>query len=312
MADNPQSSEAPAARREWSDIQQGGRRRSTSGVALRRKWLRIGRWAGMVALAAGVLGAAAYSFHSASKDRSALEPSASLDNVAFHTDGVLDLNWLVKVLDLKQSIALSGLDLPFLRAKLEAQGQVKSASVTLRLPDRLLVDVRERMPIMRARAQVAANDVRTLLIARDGTVFEGYGYPANTIRALPHIDGVTLRLKRDGYESLGDLEPVALLLDRARVGWPKLYTDWRTVSFTRYRGPESAVSYVEMGSRTMGTIIFSIHNVDDQLRRLEKIVQEGAAKDPRPILRVDLSIPGMATVEYEKSTSKSTTKGKAK
>ena len=292
------------ARREWRDIQQAEHRRSTTGVARRRKWVRIARWSGIVLLAASLVAGAVYAFNSAANDKHSLETVATLRKVTFLTDGVLNDQWLGKVLDLKDGIPLSSIDIAALRQKVEKQGQIKSASVTLRLPDRLLVEVREYAPLMRARAQVAPNDVRTLLISREGVVYEGANYPANTIRALPYIDGVTLRMVDGAFASLGNLEPVAAFLDKARMGWPKLYSDWRSVSLARYRGQDSSVSFIDVGSRSMGTIIFSVTNVEDQLRRLDKLIRDGGTSGGA-VLKIDLSIPGQATVEYDKSTSKS-------
>ncbi|MFA5256548.1 MAG: hypothetical protein WC360_00205, partial [Opitutales bacterium] len=101
MPSEPKTNESENARREWSDIQQAEFRRSTSGVARRRKWTRIGRWVGMCTLALSLLAALVFAFRSASRDSNALEPSAMVEKITFRTDGVLDDRWLSKVLDVK-------------------------------------------------------------------------------------------------------------------------------------------------------------------------------------------------------------------
>jgi len=307
MPSEQKTNQSESARREWSDIQQSEFRRSTSGVARRRKWTHIGRWVGMGAIALALVVALAFAFHSASRDSNALEPAAMVEKITFRTDGVLNEKWLSTVLDLKDGVTVSSLDLAKVRASIEAKGQIRSATVALRLPDELVVEVREQTPLLKARAQISPTEIKTLLISRLGVVYEGAGYPVNTLRALPYIDGVMLRMSATGFEPIGDMEPIANLLDKARVGWPKLYSDWRTVSFQRYHGPDSPVSFVEMHSRSMGTIIFSINDVEDQMRRLEKLVADGVTASRKPVVRIDLSIPGQAIVEYADNTSR--TKG---
>jgi len=292
------------ARREWRDIQKNDFKRPTSGVARRRKWAHIGRWAGMITLALFLFGAGLFAFQSASKDANALEPTTVLEKVSFRTDGVLDDYWLSKVLNVDGGKAVSTLDLAKVRSLVEAQGQVRSATVTLRLPDELIVEIREQTPILRARAEISPTEIKTLLIAHDGIVYEGANYPVNTIRALPYIVGVMIHKTAAGYEKLPDVEPVAALLDKARVGWPRIYGDWRMVSFQRYHGPDSPVSVVEITSRSMGKIVISTSDVEDQMRRLEKLIEDGVAKGPKPVLRVDLTIQGQAIVEYEQTNSK--------
>ena len=294
----PESGDNSQTRREWSDIQQADHGRSTTGVARKRKWTRIWRWTALVMLAAVICGALAYASVSASKDSNSLEPSASLEKVTFRTDGVLNDKWLAKALEVRHGMSMTSVDIAKIRQLLEANGQIKSAAVTLHLPNELVVEVRERMPILRAQAQVASGIVKTLLISSDGTIYTGSNYPANTIRALPYVDGVVFRKNGDGYEPLGDIQPVAKLLDTARTGWPKFYRDWHIVSLKRYRGSDSLMSNVEIQSKTLGKLTLSVKDVDNQMRRLAQALASGAASDGRQIVGVNLSIPGQAIVDY--------------
>jgi cell division septal protein FtsQ len=297
----PQTPETPdpaQSRREWSDIQQSEHRRSTTDVARKRRWSHIGRWAALVILAVGLCGALVYASLSASKDSAALEPASSLSKITFRTDGVLDDKWLAQTLQVRHGMSMNSVDITRIRNLLLAQGQIRNAVVTLRLPNELVVEVRERMPLLRVQAQVQPGVVKTLLISGEGNIYEGANYPANTIRALPYVDGVTLRRQGNGYEPVSDIAPVAKLLNTTRIGWPKLYNDWYMVSLKRYKGSDSIVSLIDVTTHTTGTLVFSVDNMDDQLRRLVAVIRNGALSDPRQIAGINLSIPGQAVVDY--------------
>jgi hypothetical protein len=296
MPQNDKESEV-RSRREWSDIQQADNRGATTPVARRRRWSRIWRMTGLCTLAAVICVALVYAYVSASCNDAALEPSAFLEKVTFRTDGVLTDNWLSRALDIREGMAMNSIDVNAIRRRLEDSGQIKNASVTLRLPSELSIEVREKIPILRASAQVGPGEVRILLISEDGAIFEGSNYPVNTLRALPWVDGVVFRTRGDGYEPVADVAPVAAFLSAARERWPKFYRDWTVVSLKRYKGLSQG-SVLEVMSRTLGTLQFTPDNVEDQLRRLDGALAGGAMNDPRKIVGVNLTIPGQAIVDY--------------
>lgn len=298
MPPSPDNGEPVQSRREWSDIQQGDFNRSSTVVARKRKWSRIRRITALITLAVCVCGALAYASYSASRNSAALEPASSLAKVTFRTDGVLNDKWLANTLSIKEGAAMTSLDIAKIRTLLESNGQIKSAIVTLHLPNELVIEVRERMPVLRAQAQVSPGVVKTLLISGEGVIYEGANYPVNTIRALPFVDGIVLKKQGDSFQQLDDIDPVAEFLNTARMGWPKFYREWTVVSLKRYRGGDSLMSVLEITSRSMGKLVFSIRDVEDQFRRLSQALAAGAADDPRPIVGVNLSIPGQVIVDY--------------
>jgi cell division septal protein FtsQ len=295
MAQNEKDSDAQA-RREWSDIQQADRRGATTAVARRRRTARIWRMAGLGTLAAVLCVSLVTAYVSASRSATALEPSAFLEKVTFRTDGVLTDRWLSKALDIREGMAMGSIDVTSIRRRLEESGQIKSASVTLRLPSELSIEVREKIPILRASAQTS-DGAKLLLISDDGAIFEGANYPLNTLRALPYVDGVSFRMRGDGYEPVADAAPVAAFLSTARARWPKIYRDWTIVSLKRYKGLSQG-SVIEVKSRTLGTLQFTPDNVEDQLRRLFGALAGGALNDPRQVTGVNLTIPGQAIFDY--------------
>src|SRR4051812_35190029 len=66
-------------------------------------------------------------------------------------EGVLDNAWLARTLELRPGLSLMELDLEKLRAQVLNDRQVLTAAVTRVFPDRLKVQVTERMPIARVR-----------------------------------------------------------------------------------------------------------------------------------------------------------------
>jgi hypothetical protein len=307
MPQSQQNDEAPQSRREWSDIQQAEHQRSTTTIARRRKWARIGRWAAFAALAFGLCGALVYASMSASKDVAALEPAAALSKITFSTDGVLNDRWLAEKLSIQSGMSMNNLDIAGIRRLLETQGQIKSASVTLRLPNELVVEIRERIPILRVQAQVEPGVVKTLLISDEGAIYEGSNYPVNTLRALPYVDGVPIRRQGDGYESIDGIKPVAELINLARGAYSNLYKDWYIVSLRRYKGADSPASLIDVSSRSTGKLVFALENFNDQLRMLTIVLRNGAATDPRPIVGIDMSVSGQVFVDYGTPPAKTKT-----
>jgi hypothetical protein len=311
MQPSSQHDETPQSRREWSDIQQAQHQHSTTPVARKRKWARIGRWAAFVALAAGLCGALVYASLSASRDASALEPAAALSKITFRTDGVLNDKWLAEKLSVQNGMSMNKVDIASIRRLLESQGQIKSAIVTLKLPNELAVEIRERMPVLRVQAQIAPGIVKTLLISDDGVLYEGANYPANTIRALPYVDGIQIRKLGNAYENIVGIEPIATLLNLARRSYPDIYKDWYIVSLRRYKGPDSLSSLIDITSRSTGKLVFVVGDFDNELRRLAIVLRNGATADQRQIVGIDMSVPGQVIVDYDGTTPPPTTRSQS-
>ena len=87
-------------------------------------------------------------------------------------DGVLDDAWLARTLEIPPGASLMELDLEKLQARVLADRQVLTANITRLFPDRLIVQVTERMPIARIRVDLGVVQ-RDLLVARDGVLFFG-------------------------------------------------------------------------------------------------------------------------------------------
>jgi cell division protein FtsQ len=210
----------------------GGRRRLLIGV--------LG-WAGGLT-AAAALGAGIWLVSESGRDP-ALVPGAKplpiRDIALVDPDGVLDHGWLVRTLALPPGATLGSADLPRLRARILASGQVAEAALFRIYPAELSVHVTERSPVAHIMAQAAGGEPRPLLVARDGAVYDGVGYPPAVVSSLPWLDGVKLERRGEGFAPLAGMTAdgvrpgAADLLAQAKLEAEHLYRTWRVVSLAR-------------------------------------------------------------------------------
>jgi hypothetical protein len=220
-------------------------------------------------------------------------PVKSLD---LETDGVATSEWLARTLAIPRHASLMELDLAMLRDRLLADGQVVSANLTRRFPDTLVVQVRERTPVVRVMAEVAG-ERQPLLIARDGVVFRGAGFDAAVLDSLPWLDGVAIARKGARFLPIGGMDVVAGLLAKARLEAEPLYRTWGVVSLARLESDRE----IEVRTRDPYhlTIIFAANPAEDQLPRDLRFLQQIAKLDllwetfanhPEAVARIDLSL----------------------
>ncbi|HEX3729813.1 MAG TPA: FtsQ-type POTRA domain-containing protein [Opitutaceae bacterium] len=234
-------SSAPPASRSWKDIPQQVKPRAMSSGGRRRLLLGAVGWAGGLA-AAAALGAGVWLVSESWRNPASIpgaKPMPIRDIALVDPNGVLDRAWLVRTLALPPGATLGSLDLPQLRARILASGQVAEAALFRIYPAALSVHVTERAPVARVRAQAAAGAPRTYLVARDGTVYDGLGYPPAVVSSLPWLDGVKLQRRGGGFAPLGGVAGegahpgAADLLAQAKLQAEHLYRTWRVVSLAK-------------------------------------------------------------------------------
>ncbi len=199
-------------------------------------------------------------------------------------DGVLDGAWLARTLELPARVSLLEIDLERLRARVLADEQVLTASLTRVFPDRLIVQVTERTPV--ARVRVGHGLIRDLLVARDGVVFAGSGFDPAMIATLPWLAGVTLTPEGTGFKPVARMNEVARLLTDAQLAAEHLYLAWQNVSLARLESDNE----IEITTRDHTTIVFSAKGVFFvQLANLD-YVMERRLRLPQTRARIDLSL----------------------
>lgn len=222
--------------RSWRDIPQQLKPRAMSRGGRRRvmqRSLKTTITAVTVVLLLGLVWAVAAALQEHPGGPSRTVSSTPVKEIAVATDGVLDQAWITRTLALPRAASLMELDLEQLRVRLLASGQVRSATVTRHFPSTLSVSLTERTPVVRVMAQLADGATRELLVARDGTVYEGAGYDQEMVNSLVWLDGVKLVRTRDRFLPVTGMEPAAELLAKARNEAPHLYATWKVISLAR-------------------------------------------------------------------------------
>jgi cell division protein FtsQ len=215
-------------------------------------------------------------------------------------DGVLDAQWLKQALALPKGASLMELDLQQLRTRLLAYGQVNAASLTLNFPDTLEVRISERSPIVRVRAQVGSGEERTLLVARDGVVYEGIGYEAARLEELPWLSGAKLARTGNKYEPIDGMSAVADLLAQARLNAEPLYRMWQVVSLARLRSDHE----IEVRTKPGTVVVFGADgDFAVQLAKLD-YQWETLSRLPAPVAKIDLSLGREVPVTFESAAAK--------
>ena len=279
--------------RHWRNIPQQVKPRAMSREGRWRLALRLLRAAGGV----GALGVAAWGAAQAVAvcrgDPAALDAGTAavpLQHLSLSTDGVLDRAWLARTLALPANATLAQLNLAQLRARVLASGQAREATLTRDYPATLAVRVAEHTPVARLRAAGAgAEPGRTLLVARDGVVYEGVGYDPAMLASLPWLDGTRLVRRDGGFVPLAGMGQVSNLLSEAQSEAPLLYRSWRVVSLARLQSDGA----IEVRSQDGLRVIFGTQDgFFPQLARLTLLLDSLRAQGAGPVTQVDLSLPG--------------------
>lgn len=276
----------------WKQIRQTAARGASSAAGLQRRFHRrlVVGCVGLVAVFG--LTTAGYLIAGWAKEPEAVARigrAAVVTKIGFRTDGVLTRGWVRDRLALAPGTPLLELDIYAIRERLESDPQVYRATVERELPDRLQIQIVERVPAFRILVPEASGKKRVRLVATDGTVYQGRDYEAGRIRTLPFLGGVTLRMQDGEFVAIGGLKRVLELVDLARTRFPEVYEDWRVVDLRDYDpDPEVLFSTIRIRGRQVGEALFRADDPELQLRRLESVVAFLRDRQAAAVARVDL------------------------
>ncbi|MBI5688495.1 MAG: FtsQ-type POTRA domain-containing protein [Verrucomicrobia bacterium] len=199
--------------------------------------------------------------------------------------GVLDQAWLERTLALPRNAALMELDLDQLCARLLAESQVVSASITRHFPDRLTVRLTERVPVARVRVELGGTP-RDLLVDPQGVIFHGVGFEPALLDSLPWLSGLTLAPDGAGFQPIAGMAPVAQLLADAQFSALRLYRAWQSVSLARLASDRE----IEVTTKNGTIVVFSARgDYFVQLATLDYLI-ERLADTPMTRARIDLTL----------------------
>ena len=286
----------------WRNIDQPLGHRAETGPARFRRWKRVFKhlaWSFAAVALSATVGYGIYfargnmSFFSFGKGG---QPVSVVD---FKSDGVLDREWFLRAVQLPDGQGIMNLDIFEIKAALENHRQVKSASVSIQLPDRIIININERRPALRVRVASRRGGVVQLLVASDGVVYSGRNYPRADIEHLPYLGGIRFKRGPRGIEPVPGMDIVAHLIFLTRHRMPGIYKTWNVVSCKRFDGnPNDPGAYIAVRGSLIGEIIFAPENFESQLDRLASIVDFMRRNNRQGIKRVDLSLEGQAVVQY--------------
>jgi len=279
----------PPPARSWRDLSQPLKPRAMSRGGRWRRALSGVRRVVAVAVLCGVAGVVWLVSLALSTDPKRVPPAAKAVPVR-HFDlstsmgGVLDSDWLQNTLALPRGTALMEVNLDHVRDRLLADGQVATASVTRRFPDRLVARITERSPVARVRVE-ADGEPRDLLVAPDGVVFGGHGFDPAMVATLPWLSGLTLVPSGRGFRPIPGMARVTRLLVDAQFGAAELYRNWQHVSLARLESDK--VLEVTMKSGTV-VVFDALGSYFVQLAKLDFLVEK-LANVPAGRARIDLT-----------------------
>jgi hypothetical protein len=302
MTDTPDNS-VPTSGRSWRSIRQE-LRPAMSRQGRRRQLLA---WTKGILLCATVIGTGwgAYELaHSWTTDRAGLATavhSERVREVTLITDGVLTKDWAVATMALPKTASLMALDLPALRDRLLATGQVRVAVLTRNFPDTLVVTLQERTPVARLQAGDGAGAPKPLLVAKDGVVYDGLHYDQAMLDTLPWLDGLTLARGPKGFEPVAGMDDVSALLSTAQLQAHHLYRDWQVVSLARLDERDEII----VKAKDRMEVTFSRkRDFFKQIAQLDYVIDAARALDSAPALQsVNLALDGQVPVRLQSVTA---------
>ena len=217
---------------------------------------------------------------------------ASVKQVIFKTDGVLTDRWFGNWFGPMRSRSLMQLDISRIREELEAESQVDQARVRREFPRSLVVEIKEKQPVLVLRLRAKNKGFQDWMVADDGSLYLGTGYPTASLSLLPSlsIDPRLLRLNSvgEGYCKLDGIPRVAPLLALARRDYPGLYRDWQVVSYERPDQSDPG-AHVLVRSGKVRSIRFASTNYKAQMQRLKYLLMESDFRKKNRIESIDLS-----------------------
>ncbi len=277
--------------RSWRDIHQDIAPRSMSGEGRKRLAFSTLKTIGIIAIVCTSLWGGYELFLLWQHDPVTLKApvkNSPVREIVLQSDGPLDHAWVSRTLDLPKGIDMMELDLYALRERLLAHGQVRTAVLARKFPDKLSVVLEERMPVARVRVPSLDGSLTDYFVARDGFVFSGINFTADRTDLLPYLDGLKLKRTAKGFSPVEGMETVSDLLGTARINAFELYSRWRIVSLARL----AVDGVIVVRSTDVPEITFGTR--DDflkQLAQLDLIIDRTRAQpDGRTLASVNLSV----------------------
>ncbi len=286
----------------WRHLQKKQNRgKVTTKVARKRRLVILLRAALtlllVIAIAAGLV---AVRFFAGEIKKEPVQVAFGNTDLEFSSDGVLTRHWFSGSFPDIMATDIRDINVQDLTERLEAKGQVSKAQVTVQLPSVLIVKLKERQPILRMRLRDSSGSPITLLVARDGHIYQGSNYPKDTLAHLPGVTGLRVKQDSNGYLPITGLEPVAHLLDLAREKLPAVFAHWRLIDLTDWNPDvDYRPSLLKVTSAHIDEIIFSTNGLEEQISQLGGILERLDRYQMGQPKSIDLSFGDEAVIRWE-------------
>ena len=286
------------------------RRRINTPQARKRRMRKTLKMCGVILVLAVVVACMVFGFDALRSQGKKIEiapPSKPIERVLFNTDGVLPDSWLGSVVRLTKGMSLMEADIYGMKSALEAEGQVRSASVERVFPNTLKIEIQEHLPILRMAVAGEAGERELRIVSMDGTIYTGVGYSKMSLLKMPFLR--PYQHPGGHWQPLNGIMHVGALLELCRQGYPQEFSQWQLVSLEDYTGnldmpgeviEVTAVAHSGAEAEPKRTRIVFSASIDFavQLDRLRHI-REIAESIGDPLLSIDLSLRGSAAVQFE-------------
>ena len=285
----------------WRELAGPRKKRVNSPQAKKRRQVKVLKIFGVVFAAVGLV-AVILILSSVIKNREEpiqiSTPSRPIEQVIFETDGVLPDRWLGTVISLGKGTTMMEVNIHAIKQSLEKEPQVVSAAIERVFPSSLKISVKEREPVLRIALQGSDGKPAQYIVARDGTIYKGVGYPKTALARLPFVQ--PFRHSDGSIKPMRGIDKVADLLEQARIKQPSFFRTWKVVSLEYYSGDDSlAGEVIEVRSSFVPRIIFSATaDFGQQLDRLKVILDYVRTRGNPSMKRIDLSLRGSAAVQF--------------
>lgn len=288
----------------WKGINQGKRKALTPEMR-KRRILQVTKSVGIGVLIIAGLVLSVYTLVTIKNylQRQALAGMArNVKDIEFESNGVMTLDNLANLVQLPYGRGLMEVNLMGLKKEVEEIGQIESAVVERRFPERLKIKIKENKPLVKLVARELDGTTKGYLVTAKGEVFQGYGFKRENIKDLPYIEGVRLETIRGKITPLSNIKPVAELVDVTKKNKNYFYDEFRMISL-EYLNNEafSLGSFIKVKTKHIGELIFAPDDFLVQLNRLESILQYMSDEQLNNILRIDLSADSQAAVQLKKT-----------
>jgi len=227
-----------------------------------------------------------------------IAPAACLEHVEVHSDGVLTSAWVLGQIQPSWGERLSQVDIYRIKADLEKNKQIKQATVERLFPQTIKIRLQEAQPILRIAVQQGYTKPIVYLVSEQGELYIGHHYPAESLAALPFLEGVRLEKNpQGGYFPIAGAYVLAELLDVARTHYPEIYGKWKNLSGERFSGkPQAIGASIKVRTQQGNELIFAPMRFEQQLERLRYILAY-LNEHQTSFKKIDLTLEDQATVE---------------